>query len=670
VQALQLALAAWREKPGNVDAFGALFQQRLYWHEVDRVLTQPQFRDVRTMESSADGRVVVLIPNNPFTKPTVWWDLLSPDARHREISADPRSYFVLSPDGRMLAVSDQAHGLRIWDLNQPGEPIVLDPRVTWDPSFSADGRFLALSSETNPEHVRVWDLDGMREIRTQVSYARTNPVPTGGFYPSPDGRSLVATEYKRDNLEGEHVYEAVVRDLMTGAEIRSFPMSDDAEVRLLGNGTQVAICTGGELTLYDVFSDTPNRQFRVPNCFITLDASGRYIEDSAYNQILDWKDGTELTFGTSAFPDMWTEAEPLLSRAPDGTFNAISNRDGVLQVYALVPRPGHVERLDTWSLLTFANDRGMSWVSYNGFDPGTGQGEIALLGSDGGVLSRRPVPQEPEGMAFDASGDRLAVAMGTKLLIYRTDGLVLEHEARLPVPEGRTDDDLARSDGGSVAPTLDGRILVSRMGILSFWDPQFAVQTAPPLVLENPTQWDRVPDGPNVALRPGHPEQLLVQSRNKFAVWDLRERRQLREFQLGELSSLAVSENGSVAALPTGSMITLVDLRNMTALPPLNSQGTKIIGINGDYLFAKDTQTLQVWHWPTYRQVTSMDLPRDASQGIVGNKFFPDREPGRQEPISLDAGVWFRDLCRIGDREFTVQEGLLPPGASAEPPCR
>lgn len=688
-EALQMALAAWRERPDSPDAYGALLAQRINWLGVDRVLPPQMVPAVRSIDSSADGRVVVVTPDNPAAKLTVWWDLQGPNPTSRAIPDAPGSSVALSPDGRMLAVYGGEPGLRLWDLTKPAEPVDLAPgEFLGKPAFSANGRFLAVmpsdqSTPQPPTPVRVWDLDGMREVQSRVMYVwDSNAVPMREVFPSPDGRSLVITEHTRTSQDGVPAYEAVVRDLATGAEIRTIPVKDDFDAHVLDNGTHVAACVDDALTVFDSSTGGTTARYPVPGCSFEPDVSGQYLliknrsNSASPAEAIRWRTGARLALGNSAMSSSSWGTTLLLVPAPGGGLTAVSIRHNAVELSTIPTTPGPVERQLISESMSSRTTDGGRWITYASDDTEDG-GELVLLDADGAVLNRIPAPRIPAAITFDATGERIAVVFGPTLRIYRTAGLVLEREARLPVPDGHDGDEVNNINlTAAVAVAPNGGILVSHMGILSTWDVEAGVQTTPPLALDAPAAWDSLPGGPNFALRPGHPEQIVVQTSSALSIWDYQTRKSLASFPLDGLSlanTPAVTSDGSVAATiaGTGHSVALIDLDNLTPLPPLVGKIYKIDGITSEYLFAEETLDFQVWDWREHRLVAAITLDdTDARRAVEGGELIPNRLPGHQERIPLDPEVWFRDLCRISDRDFTDEElGLLPEGVSRDRPC-
>ncbi|MCI2419043.1 trypsin-like peptidase domain-containing protein [Saccharopolyspora sp. K220] len=685
--ALQLALAAWRENPDGPDAYGALLQQRMLWNGVNRVLPPQLLGDVTTLHSSADGRVVVTEPADPAAKVAVWWNLLGPNPIHREVTPESGNEFVLSPDGRMLAASGEDAGLRMWDLTDPaGEPIVLDSQLDFaPPTFSANGRYLAALprglGEPLRSPVRAWDLGSMRELPSQVIFERTyESASISEAYPSPDGRALVILE-PRTNDQGDFVYRTVVRDRETGAEIRTFAPFTDLGGELLGNGTRLGVCTDNTLTVLDSFTGaTTAQQIPLPGCWFKPDASGQYllVPSRTGAGAVPWRTGIPHVFRDLDVENPLISGDSVVVAEPDGTGSILSLRGtGTLQVVEATP-DDHFEATGpspTSPLLTARTADGQRWITFTQSEDNYESGELALLDSRGNALARTHISPWPSGIAFDASGERVLLVTGATLRILRADGLVPEREVQLPLPEGRHASEVSDRTGASVLTAPTGETLVSQAGILSYWDIRTGTQTAPTLTLQTPLDRPaRLPVGPNITLRPQHPEQILVRSDESLAAWDFRNRTLQREFPMPLILSNpdppVVSSDGSVAAALDGVAVSLVNLDDGETFPRVNGEFDELVGISGDYLFTGNLAAFEAWDWSARRRVASVRLADpDAPLAVVGNELVTN-VPGRRTAIPLDPEAWFRDLCRMSNREFTDQEKeLLPAGASTEPPC-
>ncbi|MGP4015546.1 nSTAND1 domain-containing NTPase [Saccharopolyspora sp. 5N708] len=684
-EALQFALAAWREEPESVEALGALLQQRLYWRGVDRVLTEPPLRGVGEMLASANGQVVVFVPENPADQVVVWWDLLTANTSHRLIPTSEGARFALTQDGRRLAQYLPDEGVLLWDLTSVGEPMVLHPPLesSLDKiSFSANGRFLALAPYAAPARtVLLWDLRDIRSIPEPAEYEYGGITSFDALYPSPDGRSLVVIQSSGTTDSGASGHTAFARDLATGSEIRRSEQTESSDIELLDGGLQVATCTASGLDIRDSFTGALTYT-RTGDCNLFLDASRQFLlfndnpNGVGISTAVQWRTGAEANLSESVAPRSWDGTiPPLLVPNQDGSLSSISVRNGAVQVSS-IPGGERAEVQRVRNDLMAQSPDGKFWAAY-GYAPSglaEDQGEIVLLDSRGVAVRRTNAPAYPQAVAFDSTGERVLVVVGARMFIYRTDDLMLERDVVLPVPLERRADEESSGDA-SVRAVPGGPVLVSNLGMLSSWDIRTGVQTRPALPTVAPVAWLALTGGPQIELRPRHPEQVVSQSDSGLSVWDLHTGKRLSTYSVPG-SQFVVSTDGAVAAVADedrGS-IAVVDLGSERVLRSLPAQTSQLIGISGTYLFAEEGMgaDIQIWDWDKNRKMATAELDTNyEAQTVEGNAYLPDRRPGYHERIPLDPETWFRDLCRISDRGFTPQElASLPAGVSTEPPCR
>ncbi|MER6993529.1 trypsin-like peptidase domain-containing protein [Saccharopolyspora hirsuta] len=677
-QSLQFALAAYAEKPDSPEAYGALFQQRVYWHGVERFIPSDLLPDagIWSMLSSADGRTVVIYPGNWSKAPSVWKDLHGPDPQHRVLPVDPDvsppAFVRLSPDGRFLAVSAKENrGLRVLDLaNQDREvELIAQPEQIEFAGFSANSRFLSAEPADERQPVRVWDLTSGRELPSAVV---SDVDPISEAHPSPDGRSLITRE--EHALGGdEQTSPVVVRDLATGARVRTLPAG--TYDRLVGGGTLLISCQDTELRGTDPL--TGRSTGTLPNSVecsdLDTDLSGQYLlpyasPDDGRKQIVHWPSWQRM------YTEIGSSSNKLvLIPRDDRSATAITDLGGALAVRTAETSSAELGDYDSFTRAP-GSDR---WAATRRAE--SGDLELFLLDGSGAVLASTPVPNSAGSddtpprvdVSFDGSGQRVALAIGPVLRTYRADGLVFERELQAP-----GQDSPAPGDRTQLLPGPDGNLLVSTQGVLSAWDLGTGAQTSPPLVLEAPGPRGELPDTSMLTARPGHPEQLLVTTDGKVAVWDIRARRALAAFPVPEGTSTTpeavVSADGAHAAFGQfNGPVSVLDLDSLREVSTINAEITSVVGFSDHYLFVQ-RDGLEVWDWRLQRAVTGAAEGRAAidNAAFEGDEFFLDDRPGHRDPIPMDPERWFADLCRIGAREFTPEElRTLPPGASAEPPC-
>jgi WD40 repeat protein len=128
---------------------------------------------------------------------------------------------ALSPDGRTLAVAQDAEAVRLWDVaaGKPRGVIQTPSRFGYALAFSPDGKILA----TGTSGVHLWDAATGNLLRTLAADTPRTVVRSLSF--SPDGKQLVAN----------HAAALVFWDSATGKELRWFP-SRSGDVRFLPDG--------------------------------------------------------------------------------------------------------------------------------------------------------------------------------------------------------------------------------------------------------------------------------------------------------------------------------------------------------------------------------------------------------------------------------------------------
>ncbi|MGP4018816.1 WD40 repeat domain-containing protein [Saccharopolyspora sp. 5N708] len=685
--ALQLALAAYREKPDSPEAYGALLRQRLYWLGVDRLPADPLLRNVNTLRSSADGKVVAFASWDASTI-TIWWNLPGPDTRHREIRTESGA-FSLSPDGRWLAATGES-GLQVWDLSRPGDPIVLgSDGVFGEPTFSANSRYLSagarfsLEREGEPQHIRAWDVQTGQEVQSGAQTPIMADNPRYQPYVSPDGMLLTSTEPTPDTDSG---IAAVVRELSTNRVLRSFPLSEDqgTSPSILSNGTRIIGCVGNTATIYDAYSGSVQHSFPISDdCSYNVDDAGQYLlpssDESPYQPIgaIRLDTGRWFDFGDSPAPVSWGDSPVVLIPGDNEVLTAISirqsvsDRAGVVQVSQVAARLGPIPRLPRADILTQSSD-GRLWAAYTYWYEDE-RLELALLDANGAVLNILPVPQSPDALGFDITGERLFVVTDNIVSIFRTDGLTFEREVQLPTP---TMSGIGDERTASVTATSDGSIFIGQFGTLSKWNPNTGRQIGRAVTVTPAQTGSLAPQGPLTSRRPGHPDQLIVRAEEELSILDIRSQTRLSSTVLEDMyaslwdSDTMTSPDGSTAAMETGT-IGLVDLDEMRVLPVLQSpdqEDEELVGFSGNYLFTTTEEQVHIWRWDQSRLIAS--IKKEAEPAIDGSNFFPNGFPGYRKPLSLDPEEWFRDLCRLSNRDFTEQElRLLPEGVSHDRPC-
>jgi WD40 repeat protein/serine/threonine protein kinase len=189
------------------------------------------------------------------------------DARGKERVAlaghsEPIYSIAWSPDGRTIATGATDREIRLWDAETGAQLGVLRGHGIWVTTlaFSPDGKKLVSGAGADAlvpgrrHEVRLWDLAGLREIRTLLN------GPGGGVQSvafAPDGRRVAAGTIGG----GAHVW-----DIADGKQIREFvPSPHQGTIFAVafdpGGRTLAAGSAAGVITLWDIASNALVRSF-------------------------------------------------------------------------------------------------------------------------------------------------------------------------------------------------------------------------------------------------------------------------------------------------------------------------------------------------------------------------------------------------------------------------
>ncbi len=142
----------------------------------------------------------------------------------------------ISHNGKILASGDLDGNIKVWNLETGKEIYNLQQKAYSNPvinrvfslAISPDGKKLVSCTERLYPVLQVWNLETGEEI-----YSLTD-ISVEHIKISPNGKYLISGAYYRQNIE--------VRDLQTGAEIRTFPgqvdcltISQDGEAIFVGS---------------------------------------------------------------------------------------------------------------------------------------------------------------------------------------------------------------------------------------------------------------------------------------------------------------------------------------------------------------------------------------------------------------------------------------------------
>ncbi|MDB5313697.1 MAG: hypothetical protein JWO38_7899, partial [Gemmataceae bacterium] len=135
---------------------------------------------------------------------------------------------AFTPDGRSLISGSEDAKVRVWDIANKREPVVLDSRgwLGRSMALSADGKTVAMGSVYNV--VRVWDLATGRE-RSDLTDGHDAPIRSVAY--SPDGRLLVT---------GGQNQQIRVWDSATGRQVRLLKGHSASQVSFSPDGQLLA----------------------------------------------------------------------------------------------------------------------------------------------------------------------------------------------------------------------------------------------------------------------------------------------------------------------------------------------------------------------------------------------------------------------------------------------
>ncbi|WP_158843580.1 serine protease [Saccharothrix deserti] len=278
--ALQLALAAWREEPGNPDARRALVAQQQDRGSADRLLPLGS----GSYATSRDGGVIAV--RSEDTQRMEVWD----HERRWEFPVGAVRAHAVSPDGTALAVAAGA-ALTLWHI--PDRTERWSARIAGDITarFDAEGRTLTatVEAESAHDHVLAWDV-------ATAAMVLDKHLPVDDAVLTSDRRTVVAYE-ERLGPAG-----VVALDVSTGRR-RDY----GTPTRLLGHGEAVAECTPGGYRVHVVATGEERSYSRPLKTCVDhgfppfTDISGHFIPltsedgDTDTHTYLHWATGSTYT---------------------------------------------------------------------------------------------------------------------------------------------------------------------------------------------------------------------------------------------------------------------------------------------------------------------------------------------------------------------------------------
>ncbi|QYN31985.1 trypsin-like peptidase domain-containing protein [Pseudonocardia sp. DSM 110487] len=639
-----------------------------------------------------------------------------------DVSGDGLDRIVMAPDGADRVLVRNGRGLALIDALATGRP------ERWDVPIPAEFRTAGLIDNGKTLIALASNGDVLRwDIATRSGPDRT---PTGitppGFASVEVDPAATKVGWIQQMSPGVHALE--LRDARTGAVIphRIDPIADPGGVgvELPADPNLVVLQPGfdssnqGPLTVRSL-ADGAERASFLPGSVTTSAVDGTVLsceQDGSVAVLRALADGAEirrfaLLSGCSGeWPLLLTaDGDHLLevtaSTGDSGSRTTRITRLSDGQTYGLALPP------DTRNAL---NPRvGISMVVV-----GSDASPAVLLAHGGSVLRlrARPVPTNPKVTLWPVDDERYLVAvekgrtivtdrelrrlaeltdeqagMNTDSRSYALSGLAV----LTPPPQGWAISDFALPSLDRIsthrleAPTTGrapqvvvtkDRIISMSRRVVTAWDRATGAQ------LYEPTRLPEVDfrDTANFAIRPGHPDEIIVVKGLGAEIWDLRQRRRVADVPLvGSLQPavLAFFPSGNrVVSLALGSNL---EIRNVADLQPVRpafpAPGTTLLlGVTQDnhILTLRNETDVQFVFWDAERGSASgtFTLPKMYRPSDV-------TEDGRQIRINaVNGGVpfnmpvtaqqWADRLCTIADQPFTDEDrALLPAGVEADHPC-
>ncbi|XVS60881.1 trypsin-like peptidase domain-containing protein [Actinosynnema sp. CA-299493] len=657
VTALQLAVGAWHESPGNRDAHAALLTARLAWTSAESF----RFGETSLARSAANGSVTAVVRGPGQVEVRTASDTWQVPARAESVE--------LSPDGTTLAVVDTSGAVQLWDVVRRTGPVALErPAATEVVSVAFDATGTTLTGLVEIDFATrwpvVWDTGTTRVVWRS---------------PGTRARSAVALPERGSVLVDDHTVQEVA--LATHAVVTEFGPG----TRILGNGEAVARCEAHRLVLRltgtgeergSGFSCGQENQWRT-------DASGEFVmaavpaDEGTLGSViryLHWRSGKVFTVRATIQDDLFMGTgqsnvlasdrwlTPTGSLSPDGTFRvelADRSRSAVLRA----DRPDFDLPRD---IAREHAPNGVSWL-------GIGKQEVVLV-HDGEVTARTTIPTGEYAkslrgsVTFTEDGHWVVVAAPDRLVVHRATDLAQVRTMPLP----------AAVDNASVTAVSGAEVAVLREGVITRWRADTGEPVGRPLELASTPllpEDDRARGGAMRA-RPGHPHQFVVALGLAAGVVDL---------DTGTVSGviaiagavveerLYVHPTGSPAvAAAVGDEVVLWDL-DTGQVSRVSSTATVVLGSAGVNHVLRGRSVVQVWR--SDGMVASLDLPPDTWGEVLrdGRLDLITAADGGQTSVSLpvEPERLFRELCDLADRPYTDHEKtLLPAGADDGPPCR
>ncbi|WP_433479544.1 TIR domain-containing protein [Spirillospora sp. CA-142024] len=662
--ALQFALAAWREKPGNSGAYEALLDQYLKWRFAERIHGPEEGGPLSRSQASTDGRVRAALVGEGQHRVVVWDG--PPERSRRWVpTTEEAASFAVSPDGSSLAISTFDGAVLLWTIADRAGPFPLRQKGSGSPPatlrFDADGRFLAENIDL--KRVEVWDVRKRRPLPTAIgSKASLNDaVPLRGG-------DAVATQTGALGAS-----EVVVRDRRTGEKLRDFPKGSIP----LGAGSDVAVCEPAGLRIRDARTGADRTPSPAPppcngGTPFVPDATGQFLcvvgscgtSGVGMYTFLHWPTGRRYTIRAPLPFEAETAGAVGMLDAGGGMTMAVHNGDTFAQVRAAKPDPPDEGKRSPFVTAPAFDPEHRRWLSAREND------DLVLTDADTGRrLAEVPGKHHEPNLVFTPSGDRALSGAGGELRIYRVPDLSVEREIRVR--------DAPATSRPEVVALSDDEAAFLQDGVLTRWNLDTGRPVAGPLPLDEGSN-----DQVGIHARPGHPGQIVADTEAGVDVWDVGKRSRIvhlkGEVKAGGWQAIALNPGGTRLAGVSRARgeVEVWDVDESRALPSIPSQALNVVGFAGPMLLLSDVSgKIQFWRWERAELVATVTVP-----GLVGRWSWLhgdelsylelDAPVASVRSLRFDPGEWFARLCEEGDRAFTQREkDRLPSTVSRDRPC-
>jgi conflict system STAND superfamily ATPase len=678
VAATRLALTAWHLDPDNGSARTALVNQYLAMRSVEATFPDVSGNGLDSIVVAPDGTDRVLVRNG---RSLALIDSLAtgrPERWDVPLPAEFRTAGLIDNGKTLIALASNGDVLR-WDIATRSGPDRTPTGIT-PPGFA--------SVQMDPAATKVGWIQQvspgvhaleLRDARTSaVVPHRIDPIadPGGVGFELPVDPNLVVLQ---PGFDSTNLGPLIVRSLADGAERASFPPGSVTTSAV--DGTVLSCEQDGSVAVLRALADGAEiRRFALLG-----GCSGEW-------PLLLTSDGDHLLEVTASTGDSGSRTVRI-TRLGDG------------QAYGLALPP------DTRNAL---NPRfGIPMVVV-----GSDASPAVLLAHGESVLRlrARPVPANPKVTLWPVDDERYLVAFeqgrtivmdrelrrlaeltdeqagtNTDSRSYAVSGLAVV----TPPPQGWTISDFALPSldrisihrleapttgrGPQVVVTKDRIVSMSRR-VVTAWDRATGAQLYEPTRLPEADFRDTA----HFAIRPGHPDEIMVIKGLGAEIWDLRQRRRVADVPLiGSLQPTALAFFPSGDRVVAHALGSNLEIRNLADLQPVRPAfpapgTTALLGVTQDnhILTLRDDADFQFVFW-------------DAERGSVSGTFTLPRmyrpsdltEDGRQIRINaVNSGVpfhmpvtaqqWAERLCTIADQPFTEKDrALLPEGVEVDRPC-